>query len=270
MPRTRSGARVRVGGQRFRVIGVLRGAGPVPRHRPRRHGLHPGGARARAVQPRRRCMEINLTYAKARRASASSRPCRGRARGAPRPRGLHASSTQEEMLRHAVEHPRRADDGGGGARQHLAAGRRRRHRDDHDDRGGRAHRRDRPAAWRSARGARRCCALFLGEAVVLSALGGVLGLAVGIGLAQRCAWPCRRCRCTRRCCSWCCAERVVGHRAGRRRAAGASRGPARSGGGAARGVRRPRSAASVGWGGNPSIRRVPQLSLGPRGNPASS
>jgi len=141
------------------------------------------------------------------------------------------------MLRTAVEHPRHPDHGVAalGSISLLVGSVGIVTINDH--RGGRADQRGGPDGGAGQR-ARTILGLFLGEAVVLAVLGGLMGLAVGLGLAQllRIAVPALPVQTPVLYACW--RSRQRADRPGRRRAAGAPGFAPRPGRGAAGGVGR--------------------------------
>ncbi|MCK7510171.1 MAG: ABC transporter permease [Desulfobacterales bacterium] len=102
------GANVRVGGERYRVVGVMRAEGHDDRLRPRRHGVHPGGARAGAVQPRRACSRSTCCTRRVRRSTRWWRASRACSSPATATR-TSPSRTQQQMLDTLGVGARRAD-----------------------------------------------------------------------------------------------------------------------------------------------------------------
>ena len=180
-PRTSSwhrqpvGQRIRIGGERYRVIGVMEEKGQFLGTDLDDTAYIPTG-RAMALYNRSGLLEIDVSYREGIAAGEVASAIRSR---------LSARHGREDFTHHPgghaahpVEDPRYPHRGGRCAGRHFLARRRRRNRHHHDHRGLRAHRGNRLAGCLGARRS-NILLLFLGEAIALAAAGGVFGLLLG-------------------------------------------------------------------------------------------
>ena len=138
------GQAIRVGGQRYRVAGVMRPKGTTLGFDLDDTVFIPT-AKALELFDRDSVFEIQLHHEEGVRVEEVVEGHAAHPRCAARRRGFHHHDAAADAG-HARLGAQRADVRGGRARQHLAAGRRRRHLHDHDDRRQRADGRDRLAA----------------------------------------------------------------------------------------------------------------------------
>ena len=170
---------MRIGGSRFQVIGVMEPKGQLLGF-DLDDAIYIPTDLGQAMFNREGLMEIDLVF----RASTTSKQFSERIRAHLVER--HGEEdftlfTQEDMLASLDKILTDAEVRDRGDRQRGAGGRRRGRAHDHEHGARRAHRGNRPAA-RAGRHPPAGAVLFLGEAVLLAALGGALGLLAVLAL----------------------------------------------------------------------------------------